>query len=319
MMAASRAIAGPRPTVVFGRPSQAPPAMRPMVTASSTGGGPVHHLSHTAIHARDRPIARQSPPPGTTAPTSSGSAGARLPALSIVQEPATGLEVKELLGKWRVLPTTQQPIKMIGIAVIACGAGPKAGQEIGIHQVMTSEVNNGRYRGATQADGSMWIRRDTPAVRPAMPCSDSPYSRFWNASKSAACGSSVTVEYSDFPKDMYDTVKTNPKTGKANFLSELHLDFQFTTALMHKRADGSLQTFRWLRWGVGWDYRFTTPPSGAAKVERGLASTSSITFTDNPARPPELPTRYAVPAKNCNTLTMEASDNPAATEASETW
>jgi hypothetical protein len=184
---------------------------------------------------------------------------------------------------------------------------------------MTSEVNNGRYRGKTSADGSLWIRRDIPAVRPAPPCQDSPFGRFWDAAKPAPCGTAVTVEFMDFPQDMYTTIETNQKTGKPNYLSELHLDFQFTTALMHKKPDATLQTMRWLRWGVGWDYRFATPTSGESKIEHGLASASSIVFVDRPPTPSELPTRYAVPAKNCNTLTMEASDNPASREARDTW
>jgi hypothetical protein len=239
-------------------------------------------------------------------------------SFGITQEPATGLEIKNLLGKWRARPVTPTAIKMSGTANLSC---PRAqgGHELGIHQVMTSETNNGRYRGATAADGSMWIRRDTPAVRPAGPCSDSPYGKFWNAVRPVVCRSPVTVEYQDFPQDMYTTIVTNPRTGKPNYLTALNLDFQFTTALMHKRPDGTLNALRWLRWGVGWAYQFATPPSGESAVTKGLASSSSITFVDPQPAPSELPTRYAVPARNCNTLTLEASDNPAAVEASDSW
>jgi hypothetical protein len=263
---------------------------------------------------------------GRQGPQGSGQRGQPAPvtmpvgasSFAITQEPATGLEIKNLLSKWRVRPVTPTAIKMSGTANLSCPRG-QAGHELGVHQVMTKEVNNARYRGATSADGSLWIRRDTPAVHPAGPCSDSPYQKFWNAVKPGGCGTPVTVEFTDFPQDMYTTIQTNPKTGKPNYLTALNLDFEFTTALMHRRPDGALDTLRWLRWGVGWDYQFATPPSGESVVTKGLASGSSITFVDTPAAPPELPARYAVPAKNCNTLTQEASDNPAAVEASDSW
>jgi len=279
-------------------------------------------LAQITVHPRDGFIARQTPPPAApqqTSPSAGAPATAGTSSLTITQEPATGLQVQNLLNKWRARPTTPTAIKMVGTATVPCSAGSSSGHEVGIHQVLTSEVNNARYRGQTPADGSLWIRRDIPAVRKAPPCPDSPFGRFWNASKPAACGKAARVEHSDFPQDMYSTIETNSKTGKPNYLAELHLDFQFTTALMHKKPDASLRTLRWLEWGVGWDYTFDTPGSGESKVLRGLASVSSMTFVDVPAIPAELPTRYAVPAKNCNTLSMEASDNPASHEAKNTW
>ena len=303
--------------------SEMPPAWR-----SKRGEGPTSvqsrfALAQVAVNPLRGLIARQTPPP--TAPQQA-SASAAAPAtastssLTITQEPATGLQVQNLLNKWRARPTTPTAIKMVGTATVPCSAGgSSSGHEVGIHQVLTSEVNNARYRGQTSADGSLWIRRDIPIVRKAPPCPDSPFGRFWNASKPATCGKAIRVEYSDFPQDMYTTIETNDKTGKPNYLSELHLDFQFTTALMHKKPDATLRTLRWLRWGVGWDYTFDTPASGESKVRRGLASVSSMTFVDVPPTPAELPTRYAVPAKNCNTLSMEASDNPASHEANDTW
>jgi hypothetical protein len=269
------------------------------------------------------------PPAGRVARQSTGSGQpvpqaqpAPLPvggsSFAITQDPVTGLELKSLLGKWRARPVTPTAIKMVGRANLACHRGA-SGHELGVHQVMTKEVNNARYRGATSADGSVWFRRDTPAVHPAGPCSDSPYQKFWNAVSPGTCGTTVSVEFSDWPQDMYNTIVTNPTTNRPNYLTALKLEFEFTTALMHRKPDGSLDTLRWLRWGVGWDYQFATPPSGESRITRGLATGSSITFTGTPAAPPELPTRYAIPAKNCNTLTMEASDNPAALEASDSW
>ena len=251
-----------------------------------------------------------------------GQATAALPlggsSLAITQEPVTGLEIKNLLGKWRVRPVTPTAIKMLGSANPSCPRG-QAGHEVGIHQVMTKETNNARYRGATSADGSVWLRRDAPAVHPAGPCSDSPFGKFWNAVKPATCGSTVSVEFQDFPQDMYTTIVTNPKTNKPNYLTAIDLDFEFTTALMHKQPDASLTTLRWLRWSVGWQYQFATPPSGESVVTKGLTMGSSITFVGPLPAPPELPSRYAIPVKNCNTLTLEASDNPGSTEASDAW
>jgi hypothetical protein len=114
----------------------------------------------------------------------------------------------------------------------------------------------------------------------------------------------------DLPQESYETIVQNPLTGKPNYLSELHTRFEFTTASMLRRPDNTLQTLRWLRWHLDWDYTFTTAANGESKVRRGIATAGSITFVNPEPAPPELPKRYAVPAKVCSTLGYEASDNP---------
>jgi hypothetical protein len=119
---------------------------------------------------------------------------------------------------------------------------------------------------------------------------------------------------------MYDTIVENPLTKKPNHLREVHVAFEFTTALMLKRPDAGLQTLRWARWNVGWDYSFDTPGSGESAIKPGsIATTGTVQFAVPMPAPAELPTRYAVPAKNCNTIDYEASDNPARIQASSSW
>ncbi len=240
--------------------------------------------------------------------------------LKITAQPSTGLEIKNLLGKWRARPQTPNAIEFTGSTRANCGPGESAsGYEVGIVQVQTREVNNGRYLGSTPADGSVWIRRDIPAVRPQGPCQDSPFGKFWNEQKSLTCGSDVSVSFKDFPQDLYDTIFNNPLTGKPNYLTELHVAFDFTTALMLKYPDASLQTLRWALWDVGWDYTFDTLPSGESKVKKGIAQSGAAEFVGPMPTPAELPRHYVPPAKNCNTIDYEGSDNPARIQASASW
>jgi hypothetical protein len=188
--------------------------------------------------------------------------------LKIVAEHTTDLKVENLFGKWRARPFTPNPIKFAAKATAGCGPGDSAGEyEVGIVQVETREVNNGRYQGAVPADGSVWVRPDLPSVRPAGPCIDSAFQQFW------------------------------------------HL----------KHPDGSLQTLRWVRWNEGWDYNFDTPVSGQSTITKGVGTHGNVQFAVPMAAPPELPTRYAVPAKNCNSIGYDAGDNPARIQASATW
>jgi hypothetical protein len=246
-------------------------------------------------------------------------------SLQITASPSTSLEIQNLLGKWRALPRTPQQIVFSAGATAVCGPGDSAsGYEVGIVQFQITDINNARYLGATPSDGSLWIRRDIPAVRPPGPCHDSPWRtvgrragpQFWNTSTRVSCNTPVSLEHRDFPQDMYDTIVENPVTRRPNYLSELHLRFEFTTALMLRRPDDSIETLRWARWEVGWDYTFDTPASGESRIRRGIATTSSLEWAVRTPAPPELPTRYALPAKNCNTITYEASNNPARIDAS---
>jgi hypothetical protein len=134
-----------------------------------------------------------------------------------------------------------------------------------------------------------------------------------------SCNKEVSPAFQDFPQDSYDTIMQNPLTKKPNYLKELHVAFDFTTALALKRPDGNIQTLRWVRWNEGWDYNFDTPTSGQSTVTKGLGTTGNVQFAIPMAAPPELPTRYAVPTKNCNTIDYDAADNPARIQASATW
>jgi hypothetical protein len=220
-----------------------------------------------------------------------------------------------------VRPKTPKAIEFSGSARANCSPGESAsGYEAGIVQVQTREVNNGLYQGPVSTDGSVWIRRDIPAVRPAGPCLDSPYAKFWSDSKPLACGSAVALTYKDWPQDMYHTIVENPLTKKPNYLKEIHVAFEFTTALMLKRPDASLYTLRWARWDVGWDYSFDTPASGESKIRPGsIARAGTVQFAVPMPTPAELPAPYALPAKNCNTIGYEAGDNPARIQASSSW
>jgi len=240
--------------------------------------------------------------------------------LKIVQEHSTDLKVQNLFGKWYAKPITPNAIKFAAKATASCGPGESAaGYEVGIVQVLTSEVNNGRYQGAVPADGSLWVRPDLPSVRPAGPCIDSATKGFWHDPKALSCNSEVSLTYQDFPSDLYPTILENSITKKPNYLKELHIAFEFITALALKRPDGSLQTLHFVRWSEGWDYSFDTPVSGESKVTKGLGQTGNAQFVAPMAAPAELPTRYAVPAKNCNTIDYEAGDNPARIQPSATW
>lgn len=241
--------------------------------------------------------------------------------LKVTADPSTSLEVRNLLGKWRAMPKTPKAIEFSGSARAQCDPGESAtGYEVGIVQVETHEMNNGLYQGAVFTDGSVWIRLDTPAVRPVGPCLDSPYAKFWSDSKALSCGSAVALTFKDWPQDMYDTVLENPLTKKPNFLKEIHLAFEFITALMLKRPDARLQTLRWARWHVGWDYSFDTPTNGESKIRSGsIAKAGTVQFAVSMPAPTELPGRYAVPSKNCNTIGNDASNNPARIQASSTW
>jgi hypothetical protein len=238
----------------------------------------------------------------------------------ITQEPGTTMEIKNLLGKWRAKPTTATAIKFEGSANATCGTDDSSkGYELGIVQVETKEVNNAKYRGAAKTDGSAWLRHDIPAVRPPGPCLDSSYRNFWHNPVALICGSTASTSYSDWPGDMYDTIVRNKLTGKPNYLTELHVGLDFITALVLRIPGDSLQVLRWASWDVAWDYTFDTPTSGESKILKGLTSSGTGQFVESVPSPPELPTKYAVPAKNCNTLTFEASDNPAGIQASKTW
>ena len=112
----------------------------------------------------------------------------------ITQEPATTMEIKNLLGKWRAKPTTATAIKFEGSANATCGKGDSSkGYEVGIVQVETKEVNNAKYRGAAKTDGSVWLRHDIPAVRPPGPCLDSSYGKFWHNPVALICGGAAST------------------------------------------------------------------------------------------------------------------------------
>jgi hypothetical protein len=246
---------------------------------------------------------------------------ARDAQLQITSEPQVSLTVQSLLNRWRVRPTTTQWIEFAANAQAICDPGDSpAGYEIGLVQVETREVNNAYYRGTTPSDGSVWVRRDIPSVRPIGPCIDSAYQGFWHNPQLIACNSRSSLTHRDAPQDMYDTILTNSQTGRQNYLKELHIAFDFTTALMLKMPNNTLQTLRWLRWDIGWDYQFTTPASGESRINAGSISRyGTLQLIDAVSPPPELPTVYAIPARNCNTLSYEAGQNPARIQPSNQW
>lgn len=284
-------------------------------------------LAHELTHVVQQ---RGVPESGASSPVAPGPARAALQrkvdvaatssVFKITQEPSTALEIKNIIGKWRARPVTATAIKFEGTASATCGKGDSAkGFELGIVQIETKEVNNARYLGIAKTDGSVWLRHDIPSVRPPGPCLDAAYRQFWHKPVALTCGASASTSYSDWPGDMYPTIFENPLTKKANYLTELHAGFEFTTALMVKAPGDSVQVLRWVTWDVGWDYIFDTPVSGQSVVKKGITRSGTMQFTNPEPAPPELPTKYAIPAKNCNTLTMDASDNPAGIQASKTW
>jgi hypothetical protein len=97
---------------------------------------PAYNLARLTIYTRDGSIARQTSPPTSTqtaqAPPAALPASPGTSTLTITQEPATSLEVKNLLGKWRARPTTPQAIKMAGTVTLACASGgARAGMRSG--------------------------------------------------------------------------------------------------------------------------------------------------------------------------------------------
>jgi hypothetical protein len=284
-------------------------------------------IAHELTHVVQQ---RGGPKSGASSPVAPGPARAALQrkvdvaanssVFKITQEPSTALQIQNIIGKWRAKPITATAIKFEGAASATCDTGDSAkGFELGIVQIETKEVNNARYQGIAKTDGSVWLRHDIPAVRPPGPCVDASYRKFWQNPVALTCGATAATSYSDWPGDMYPTVFENPLTKKPNYLTELHAGFEFTTALMVKAPADRLQVLRWVTWEVGWDYIFDTPVSGQSVVKKGLTRSGTMQFTNPEPAPPELPTKYAIPAKNCNTLTMEASDNPAGIQASKTW
>jgi hypothetical protein len=246
---------------------------------------------------------------------------------AIIAKPENNLVVDNLFNQgWNARPQTYTNIEFKAKADANCSPGDStAGYEIGIVQILTKEVNNAYYQGKTPADGSVKIRRDTPAVLPGIPCLDSPWKgrgpAFWSAVKSPiTCGEKVSLSYWDFPQDSYPTIVQNSKMRKKNYLKELHVASDFITAFVLKNPDNSLQILQWAGWSLSWNYTFNTPVSGQSQILKGIALVTTIEFTNPaPAAPPELPTHYAVPSTHCNKLLRDAGNNPASIEESNKW
>lgn len=208
---------------------------------------------------------------------------------------------------------TSDPITFSGTARADCGQGDNAsGYELGIVQIETSEVNHATYEGATPADGTIQVILDQPPIRPAGACTDSETGKFWIASSPLTCGQDVTVKRSDTPGRLqFPTSRQNARTGKPNYLKSLKVVFEFLTALMVKRPDQSLQALRWIGWSETWDDSFSVQANGQVqKIGRGGQSTF-VRASQSGTPPPELPTRFAVPAQTCNDISIAAGNNPA--------
>jgi hypothetical protein len=211
-----------------------------------------------------------------------------------------------------VFAITSDPISFVGTAKAECGQGESAsGYELGIVQVETSETNNQYYAGETSADGSIHVIRDQPPIRPAGTCTDSESGKFWISSAPLVCGNDATVKRSDTPGRLkFPTTMQNARTNKTNYLQSLNIKFEFTTGLMAKRPDGSLQALRWIGWSETWEDSFNRQPNGEVQAAgRGLHQTF-VRASQSGTPPPELPTQYAVPTKTCNDLSIDAENNP---------
>jgi hypothetical protein len=209
-----------------------------------------------------------------------------------------------------VFAVTDKPIRFEGTAKAECGQGGNAsGFELGIVQIETSETNQMVYEGATPADGAIQVFRDAPPIRPAGPCTDSLTGQFWIKSAPLACGQVASLAREDTPGMVkFKTIENNTCSKKPNYLKSLKVYFHFLTALMVKEPSGSLQALRWMKWHESWDYTFNTQPNGQTTAG-GQGANQNVESTQSGSPPPELPTRYAVPAKTCNDLAQDAETN----------
>jgi hypothetical protein len=176
--------------------------------------------------------------------------------------------------------TATGAVKLRGTPGEACG-----GWILGFFQLEFLEVNHARYRGATMADGSVYVSRDRPPSRMHQLCRDSlSTTSLWYAPPGADPSTTVTVipvgttipstgelqiaaTFFDHPREFYPPTETNTAfmPSRVNFLHSVDIGFAFCTVLTAKDPAGGFHFLKHFYWNCRWDVTFN-PVGGSVAV-----------------------------------------------------
>lgn len=177
-------------------------------------------------------------------------------------------------------------VKLLGTRGESC-----AGWALGFFQLQFVEVNQARYRGTTNTDGSMLVRRDRPPSRPQQLCRDTTApGGFWyyppgagsgvNSMMALGAGSTIpangeqylAVEFYDSPSENYPHTQANTlfAPARVNFIHSATLGFAFCTLLTLQDPGGNFHFLKHFYWNCRWSVHF-----------RAVGGVISISRTDD--------------------------------------
>ncbi len=166
-------------------------------------------------------------------------------------------------------------------ARLQLGSGA-AGWKFGFIQFLRFQVLDVVYRGATPADGSLFLQYYSTAEQRQLQLDQAdganaqePWYHPQAMAMAAANASSVTIPFNDTPADLVECRRANRAVRQFavdNWLHHIWFSLQFTTVLAAQSPAGAVEPLQAFDWAVDWNLTFT----------RGAGSNPNEGWTWNP-------------------------------------
>lgn len=255
-------------------------------------------------------------------------------SLRITQPP--GRTSSSLRGQSLILATANiQADADIKVRPSSSGEVLPIGWKFGFIQLQLSETNWAYYKGASVADGSMFVNCGSPAARGCDLCRDSERAgQIWytgagdeDSTKESKMAMPLpwtppTFYFGDSPEGELGLEYRNPKTGRLNRLEEAKLSLSFLTTLSMRDPSATFTHLRNFSWGVTWHVRRS--PGNTPRPDFPFLPGSGGTCSAIRRGPPSAALHRALltdeggRARNCNEVASNAVMHPAI-EASAKW